>query len=491
MQPQDILKKYFGYDAFRPRQEEIIRHVLAGKDALVLMPTGGGKSLCYQVPALMFDGLTLVISPLISLMKDQVDALKAAGIPAAFINSTLDRAQIAKIEDDARTGKIVILYIAPERIAAPGAGHFLADLKVSLIAVDEAHCISEWGHDFRPDYRNLRVLRNLYPKAPVLALTATATQPVAADIMRQLSLKDAGPFVSSFNRPNLTYIVRPKKQAFDGLVDLLKNHREEAVIIYCFSRKDTEKLADDLVGARFRAAAYHAGLDQKDRARTQDRFIRDDLHIIVATIAFGMGINKPDVRLVVHYDLPKSVEGYYQETGRAGRDGLPAECVLFFTYADMRKHQFFLDRMEPGPERDNVSRKLEQVLRYGQNAICRRRQLLSYFGEPMAAGSCDACDVCVPQIVQQAAEAKPKVGSLLMPTHDLERFQKLRVVRKRIADAERIPAFMIFGDKSLKDMAAKRPKDKAGFSRVFGVGQAKLEAFSDVFLDVIREHAEG
>ena len=326
----NCLKSYFGFDRFLPLQEEIIQGVVAGRDTLVLMPTGGGKSLCYQLPALCFSGLTVVVSPLIALMKDQVDALNANGIAASFINSTLSSAEIARVQEQARTGGLKLLYAAPERLALPDFRSFLRSVEVSLIAVDEAHCISEWGHDFRPDYRNLRALRREFPAVPVIALTATATEKVREDIVAQLDLQNAERFVSSFNRANLRYTVEPKRDSWPSLLRVLGQHQNESSIIYCFSRKDTESMAETLVAHGFRALPYHAGLDQVTRRETQEKFIRDQVPIIVATIAFGMGINKPDIRLVVHHDLPKTVEAYYQETGRAGRDGLPSECVLFF-----------------------------------------------------------------------------------------------------------------------------------------------------------------
>ena len=320
-----LLKSQFGYDSFLPLQEEIITNVLAGSDSLVLMPTGGGKSLCYQLPALCFDGLTVVVSPLIALMKDQVDSLKGNGIAAEYINSTLPPDDVSHVQAQARTGQLKILYLAPERLALPRFRDFLSTLNVSLIAIDEAHCISEWGHDFRPDYRNLKALRHDFPATPLIALTATATGKVREDIMVQLGLQRGRTFVSSFNRANLTYLVRPKTTPFTDLVELLHRHKNEAAIIYCFSRKDTEGLAADLTANGLKALPYHAGLDNDLRRQTQERFIRDEVPIIVATIAFGMGIDKPDIRLVVHYDLPKSIESYYQETGRAGRDGIPSE----------------------------------------------------------------------------------------------------------------------------------------------------------------------
>ncbi len=391
----NLLKTHFGFDRFLPLQEEIIRWVLAGKDALVLMPTGGGKSLCYQLPALMLPGLTLVISPLIALMKDQVDSLKANGIPAEFINSTLSYAAINKIQRQAQAEEIKILYAAPERLILPEFQHFLKKITVSLIAIDESHCISEWGHDFRPDYRNLKMLRDIFPEVPALALTATATQKVREDIISQLSLDQAKIFISSFNRPNLAYTVLPKKDSYDQLIELLRRHQNEAAIIYCFSRKDTEHLAADLRNEGFKARSYHAGLESEARRTNQEKFIRDEVQIIVATIAFGMGIDKPDVRLVIHYSLPKSIEGYYQETGRAGRDGLPSQCVLFYAFADSIKQQYFIRQIEDETERKNASRKLEQMVEYCELATCRRHHLLAYFGEDDQPEKCQGCDVCL------------------------------------------------------------------------------------------------
>ena len=306
------LKSHFGYDEFLPLQQEVVTSVLAKQDTLVLMPTGGGKSLCYQLAALCSDGITLVVSPLIALMKDQVDALKANGIAAAFINSTLSPAAIAQVQTQAQQGLLKLLYLAPERLALGGFRNFLRTLNVNLIAVDEAHCISEWGHEFRPDYANLKILRRDFPSAPVIALTATATETVRQDIVLQLGLRQAQTFLSSFNRPNLTYLVRPKADAFNALLALLQNPQNRPAIIYCLSRKSTESLATDLSAQGLKALPYHAGLDISVRNQTQEKFIRDEIPIIVATIAFGMGIDKPDVRLVVHYDLPKSLQYYYQ-----------------------------------------------------------------------------------------------------------------------------------------------------------------------------------
>ena len=393
---RDLLKQYFGYDEFLPLQEEIISSVMEARDALVLMPTGGGKSLCYQLPSLRLPGLTLVVSPLIALMKDQVDALKSNGIAAAFINSTLSYTEINRIQAQAQQGDLKILYVAPERLAQPGFQYFLAQLKVSLVAVDEAHCISVWGHDFRPDYRRLGELRRSLPEVPFLALTATATERVREDIVDQLELRNPQQFVASFNRANLSYSVRPKRSdTYETLAELLQKHKGESAIIYCTSRKETENLAARMRESGFDAKPYHAGLDSNVRRQTQEKFIQDQVSIIAATIAFGMGIDKPNIRLLVHYNLPKSLEGYYQETGRAGRDGLPSECILFYNYGDAAKQEFFFEQIEDEAERANAREKLEQVIEFCQLQACRRRYILGYFGETWHEENCGGCDFCL------------------------------------------------------------------------------------------------
>ena len=411
------LKSYFGYDSFLPQQEEIVANVLACRDTLALMPTGGGKSLCYQLPALTLKGTTLVISPLIALMKDQVDGLEANGIAARYINSSLPASEAQQVQEEVRRGQVKILYAAPERLAMPGFNRFLHGLDLALIAIDEAHCISEWGHEFRPEYRNLRHLRQSFPSVPVVALTATATQRVRDDIVDQLDLEKGQVFLSSFNRSNLVYSVRPKKDAWNQLLSLLQDRKGQSAIIYCFSRQETEDLAGSLKAQGLIALPYHAGLDSTTRRRTQDDFIHDRAPIIVATIAFGMGIDKPDVRLVVHYSLPKSLEGYYQKTGRAGRDGLPSDCVLFYRYADKAKQEYFIKQMEDAQERRSAREKLAKMVDFAQSPVCRRRIILEYFGEGWSTDNCGGCDICLEsRDLVDATEIAQKILSAVVRT---------------------------------------------------------------------------
>lgn len=607
---KQILKTYFGYDEFRPLQEEIIKCVLAKKDCFVLMPTGGGKSLCYQLPALKLAGLTLVISPLIALMKDQVDALKTNGIETEYINSSLSAVEIQQIQEKILAGKVKILYVAPERLMLDIFQKFLMSVKIELIAVDEAHCISQWGHDFRPDYRNLKYLKSKFPNIPIIALTATATMKVREDIIKQLSLDNHKLFISSFDRENLTMIIRRKKRTFDKLLRLVQKHKNESTIIYCFSRKDTEKIAMNLQTEGFNALPYHAGLNSETRKKNQDLFIKDEVSIMVATIAFGMGIDKPDIRLVVHYTFPKTIEGYYQEIGRAGRDGLPSECVLFYSYGDARKHEFFIDQMEDAVEQEKSREKLKQVIEYCEATVCRRKLVLGYFGEEYILSQrsssgdnfdekdskkngCGACDICLsPSLSFDATEITQKIISCVLHTRsrfgrnyiadillgkksqqivdnmhcnlsvfgivrdfnkdeinhimrslitsgflqvssgkystvsvtgkgiqflkqkeslELSRiredsedqeennfkraieynsnlFEKLRILRKQIADKNGVPPFMIFSDVSLQEMSRYLPVDKNNFSKIGGVGNKKLESFSEIFLDAIKKY---
>jgi len=590
------LKAYFGFDRFLPLQEEIITKVLAKRDTLVLMPTGGGKSLCYQLPALRLKGLTLVVSPLIALMKDQVDGLGANGVPAGLLNSTLAAQEANQVQDQARQGKIKILYVAPERLALPGFQRFLQSLDVSLIAIDEAHCISEWGHDFRPDYRNLKSLRRDFPGVPVIALTATATEPVREDIVNQLGLDKPEIFISSFNRPNLTYTIQPKTEPLGSLLHLLEKHQGGSAIIYRFSRKATEETALELSERGFSALPYHAGLERDLRRETQEKFIRDQVQIVVATIAFGMGIDKPDVRLVVHYDLPKTVEGYYQETGRAGRDGLPSDCVLFYSYGDRSKQEYFISQIEDDDEREKAHNKLDQVLVLCDLQTCRRAYLMEYLGESWPQTDCGGCDICLlPREEFDATEIAQKILSTAIRTgerfgvnylvdvlrgsankavrtrghhelpvfgisrdvdsddlkemvrslvtngllaqnggdyptlgvsqrghkflknrekltltrpkqaapvrqvafpgdretaYDTKLFDELAALRLEIATDREVPAYQIFGNKSLQQMAFHMPQNELEFSKISGVGDAKFRDFSERFLEVINGYVE-
>ncbi len=599
----DLLKTHFGYDSFLPLQEDIIASVTAGRDCFVLMPTGGGKSLCYQLPAMTRPGISLVVSPLIALMKDQVDALEANGLPAAFINSAQTPGELSQTVRRIRAGEIKLLYAAPERVVEPRFAGFLQTLDVGLIAIDEAHCVSEWGHEFRPAYRELAGLRRACPKAPVIALTATATERVRGDILSQLGLRDPQTFISSFNRPNLTYSVVPKERELLGLLSLLEKHRGEPVIIYCGSRKATEEMAQTLAERGFPAEAYHAGLEPDARRSIQDRFIRDRTPIVVATIAFGMGINKPDVRLVVHYDLPKSVESYYQETGRAGRDGLPAECVLYFSYGGKSRQEYFINQIEDAEERERARWRLEQVISLCSLSACRRKFVLEYLGEEWPDEHCGGCDNCIqPREQYDATEISQKVLSAVIRTgerfggahvihvlrggknerivnqghdklsvygiaadhprdglrdlmeslkskgllamssgeyptpyvtprgreflknretltlarpvarplesapdsrngrnrngavsdgnYDTGLFNELSALRREIADGRSIPAFMIFSNRTLQDMARKTPRTPAEFARVSGVGRAKLGDLARPFLERINAYVQ-
>jgi ATP-dependent DNA helicase RecQ len=390
-----LLKQYFGFTSFRPLQEEIILEALAGRDVFALLPTGGGKSLCFQLPAMARPGLTVVVSPLIALMKDQVDALQATGVPATFLNSSLPAGEARARLRGLHGGEYRLLYAAPERLMLSG---FLSDLqhwKVNLLAIDEAHCISEWGHDFRPEYRQLAGLPGLFPGVPMMALTATATERVRQDIISVLGLREPSCYVASFNRPNLTYRVFAKHKPYEQVLDFIRARPRDSGIIYCQARKTAEGLAQHLSADGVKARPYHAGLAPGERTQHQELFLRDEQRVICATIAFGMGINKPNVRFVVHYDLPKNIEGYYQETGRAGRDGLPAECVLLFSAGDVVKQLRFIDEKPSPKERQIAHAQLQQMVHYAECSSCRREELLGYFGEKFAAEGCGGCDNCL------------------------------------------------------------------------------------------------
>jgi ATP-dependent DNA helicase RecQ len=592
------LKDVFGYGSFRPLQEEIIRASLAGRDVFALLPTGGGKSLCFQLPALVRPGLTVVISPLIALMKDQVDALVANGVAATFLNSSLTEAERSTRWRGLNNGDYRLLYLAPERLMV---GTLIDDLRrwgVNCVAVDEAHCISEWGHDFRPEYRQLRELRGRLPAdVPFMALTATATGRVREDIVEQLHLHEPGIFVASFNRPNLTYRVAPKASGYRQVLDFLRARPKEGGIIYCASRAGTESLASKLVEDGVKAAPYHAGLDAKERSRNQEAFLRDEVRVVCATIAFGMGINKPNVRFVIHHDLPKNLEGYYQETGRAGRDGLPGECLLLFSAGDVTKQNVFIDEKPDEQERARAREQLQQMVHYAEISECRRAALLDYFGEEFPENNCGACDnclspratydgtlaaqklvSCVYRIKQKSGfstglnhvvavilggdtekirqwghdqittygigtehsrnewgaiarelmrlgylrqstgqfptievtaegfaalkdrrpitltkpmeAARPRVDRVGDIACDELLFEKLRQLRKRLADEQGVPSYIIFGDTSLRFMARQYPVRPEEFRRVSGVGETKLKAYGAAFLEEIAAHLQ-
>jgi ATP-dependent DNA helicase RecQ len=591
------LKRYFGHDSFKPLQEAIIRDVLAGCDVVALLPTGGGKSLCYQLPALVRPGLTVVVSPLIALMKDQVDALTAAGISATFLNSSLatheSRERLKRLD----AGKYRLLYVAPERLMMID---FLADMQrwdVSALAVDEAHCISEWGHDFRPEYRMLYKVRELFPQAPILALTATATERVRDDIVKSLRLKNARRHVGSFNRPNLNYVVTEKYDAYPQLLAFVRKRKKEGGIVYGLSRKTADLLAERLSRDGIRAVPYHAGMTAEERSHNQEAFIRDDADVVCATIAFGMGINKPNVRFVVHYDLPKHIEGYYQETGRAGRDGLPSQCLLLFSAGDAAKLQYFINDISDEAERERSRQKLNEMVHFAESSGCRRAALLAYFGEAWPHGDCKGCDNCITpretcdgtlvaqkfmsciyrihekggfgtglnhvvdvlvgsmsqKVVQwqhnelttygigkdvaksewknvgrelmrlglvrqnnerfdtleltplglmtlkqrtpvmltkalstEATEAAASRSGTPALECDEALFEQLRALRKQLADARGVPAYVIFSDVALRHMARQYPTDRTAFLRISGVGEKKLEDYGVAFMDAIR-----
>lgn len=392
------LKDFFGYDAFKGDQEEIITHLIGGGDAFVLMPTGGGKSLCYQLPAMVMDGIAIVISPLIALMKNQVDLLRGfeagTGSVAHFLNSSLSRQQIDEVRDDLLGGKTKILYVAPESLTKEENVVLLKDLKISFYAIDEAHCISEWGHDFRPEYRKIRSLVKAIGRAPIIALTATATPKVQSDILKNLGIPDARVFKSSFNRPNLYYEVRDKVDPEKDIIKFIRQNPGKSGIIYCLSRKKVEEMAELLCINGIKALPYHAGLDAKTRAENQDKFLMEEVNVIVATIAFGMGIDKPDVRFVIHYDIPKSIESYYQETGRAGRDGQEGRCISYYSYKDIQKLEKFMQG-KPIAEQEISRQLLSEVVAYSESSQCRRKLLLNYFGEDFSEENCHCCDNCL------------------------------------------------------------------------------------------------
>ena len=595
----DQLRLTFGYDTFRPLQREIIEADLANRDTFALLPTGGGKSLCFQLPAIMRStGLTIVVSPLIALMKDQVDQLQEAGVAATYLNSSLSSAEARTRLAGLHRGEWRLLYVAPERLMLDQWAENLKAWNVTAIAIDEAHCVSEWGHDFRPEYRQISKLRALLPEVPIMALTATATERVRSDIITHLKLRDPQVFVASFNRPNLTYKVLPKDGPSKQIIAFVKKREDESGIVYCATRATADRMADALAGRGYSARAYHAGLDGEERARNQELFLRDEVKIICATIAFGMGINKPNVRWVIHHDLPKNIEGYYQETGRAGRDGLPGDCLLLFSAGDAAKQTHFIEEITNAQEQQVARAQLRQTMHYAESAGCRRRELLAYFGETFPLNECGACDNCLEPRetydgtviaqkflscvyrIRQASQfgtginhvievltgantdkirsrghdklstygigrelARPQWAAvarelmrlgyaaqsegeypvleltedgmnvlrtreevmltkpLAMPKAkrvarageiacDEILFDRLRTLRKSLADERKVPAYVIFGDATLRQMARDYPAKEADMVGIFGMGEKKLAEYAATFANEVSNYLE-
>jgi ATP-dependent DNA helicase RecQ len=470
------LEQHFGFKEFKGTQEKAILSLLSGRDTFVIMPTGGGKSLCYQLPALMLPGCAIVVSPLIALMKNQVDLVRGYSEKdevAHFLNSSLNKGQIKEVKSDLLSGKTKLLYVAPETLTKQENLDFFSDLNVSFFAVDEAHCISEWGHDFRPEYRRLKeMMEEINNEVPIIALTATATPKVQSDIVKNLSLRDPEVLISSFNRANLYYEVQPKikkELTVKSIVKYISGHKGKSGIIYTLNRKTTEELADLLIANNIKAVAYHAGLDQKLRADRQDQFLNEDVQVIVATIAFGMGIDKPDIRFVIHYNIPKSIENYYQETGRAGRDGLEGNCILYYSHSDVSKLEHFL-RDKPLSEREVGAQLIDETVAFAESGVCRRRSLLHYFGEDWADKNCGNCDNCLHP--KESIEAKPQLVKLLQVIQALdERFVGDYVVQ--ILMGEYTPQIGLYRHEKLSVFGIGKEQDQLFWNSL--VRQAMLE----------------
>lgn len=509
----EILKQYFGYDTFRPGQETLIDSILSGRDVLGILPTGGGKSLCYQVPALMLPGITIVISPLISLMRDQVQVLNAAGVHAAYINSSLTENQIRKALQFASEGRYKIIYVAPERLLTDAMLTLAAEQSISLVAVDEAHCISQWGQDFRPSYKRITEFISYLSKRPVIAaFTATATVRVQRDIEDSLGLQNEKLLITGFDRPNLYFAVKKQKDKAAYIVQYLRNHTGDSGIIYCATRKAVDSLYDILKEQGFSIGKYHAGLSSEERTKAQDDFLYDRTSVIIATNAFGMGIDKSNVRFVIHYNMPSSIENYYQEAGRAGRDGLPADCILLYHAQDMIIQRLLIEHEKPKEEtpeeeieaiRTRNMQRLRQMQDYCFSRYCLREFILRYFGEA-SPESCGNCSVCLGEAesdeitayqtssaIKKAKAAKEKADAARSLT-DMEKalFEILRAIRLRLASEEQVPPFVIFSDRSLRDMAIHVPETTDDFLRINGVGQAKLEKYGEAFLTEIKSYVQ-
>ncbi len=498
----DALKSYYGYDSFRPQQRETIEHVQAGGDALVLMPTGGGKSLCYQLPAMLSDGLTVVVSPLIALMHDQVSALQRAGANAQYLNSTLSPMESAQVERQVADGSVRLLYVAPERVNTDRFRALLEQRNPSLIAIDEAHCISEWGHEFRPDYRVLRRLTERFVDVPTVACTATATPQVQRDIVDQLDRPRMRTFLTSFMRDNLTLRIVEKRKAPERLAARLRQLGEGSAIVYSLSRKNTEKTAERLRQAGIRAEHYHAGMTGDARHAVQDRFLSGRTPVICATIAFGMGIDKPDIRLVAHLDMPPSIESYYQETGRAGRDGEPSECLLFYTKGIWHTQQFFIRQIQDEEERQQRVNRLRTMMSFCEQPQCRWSRILNYFGEQAKSPSCGHCDNCLGETTQASEVASSTMHSLEDPAERTDRearrplsaeeerlYEALREVRVRLASEAATSAYIVASNRELSDIARLKPRTIAELIEIKGIRHRKAARFGKQLLDVVAQHA--